>query len=269
MFQDELVNLLLIAAVFAPLERLAPISRGRALLREHTMLDLCHYFISGLLIKGGILLLAAVAVLSARRMMPDEAIGLIQSQPLWLQFIETIVVADLVFYAVHRAFHSVPALWRIHSIHHSIEEMDWLAAHRVHPIDQMFTKGLSVAAIVILGFSPAAMIAFAALYKWQSLFIHSNVKFDFGPLGWLLATPHFHHWHHSNDAVARDRNFAGQLPAIDFLFGTAHMPAGKMPERYGVDEPPPMTYLGQLFHPFKGRAKREALHAGGVAGNAA
>ena len=89
------------------------------------------------------------------------------------------------------------------------------------------------------------------LYGWQSVLIHSNVRINFGPLRWLLASPEFHHWHHSRDREARDKNFAGQLPLLDLLFGTSYMPPGRMPSKYGLDQPVPATYPAQLLYPFR------------------
>jgi sterol desaturase/sphingolipid hydroxylase (fatty acid hydroxylase superfamily) len=93
---------------------------------------------------------------------------------------------------------------------------------------------------------------FRPLYYWQSVLIHSNVRLRFGPLRFLLASPEFHHWHHSNDREARDKNFAGQLPFLDALFGSLHMPRGQMPRTYGMDQPMPDRYVPQLLYPFVG-----------------
>jgi sterol desaturase/sphingolipid hydroxylase (fatty acid hydroxylase superfamily) len=146
-------------------------------------------------------------------------------------------------------FHAVPFLWRFHAIHHSSEKLDWLAAHRVHPVDQVITKSASIVPLFALGFSEAAIAFWGIVYQWQSVYVHANCRIGLGPLGWLVATPHFHHWHHANHKEAWDRNFAGQLPFIDALFGTLYLPAGRMPERYGIDEPVPEHYVQQLLHP--------------------
>ena len=95
-------------------------------------------------------------------------------QPYWIQVIEAVILADLGFYVAHRLFHGVPWLWRFHAIHHSIQELDWLASVRVHV-----------------------------------------------------------------------------LSILDKLFGTMYMPEGQTPERYGLDEPVPHTYISQLLYPFK------------------
>ena len=79
---------------------------------------------------------------------------------------------------------------------------------------------------------------------------HSNTKFQFSILNRIIATPDFHHWHHSNDLAARDKNFSG-FPIIDLFFGTYYVPKNQMPETYGVDETIPKTYWQQLLYPFQ------------------
>ena len=83
--------------------------------------------------------------------------------------------------------------------------------------------------------------------------VHSNLRITFGPLRWVLATPEFHHWHHAKDLEARDKNFAGQLPILDVLFGTLYMPHKTRPKAYGIDEPMPANYIAQLAHPWRTR----------------
>lgn len=251
MLDFDIVDFLLVAVIFTPLERLAPTRRGQKVFRKLLLLDLYHVVFSGMMIRAGVAGMLVLASSSLKTVLPAEIPQTIQGQPVWLQFLEVLLMADFIFYTVHRLFHAVPALWRIHVIHHSIEEMDWVAAHRVHPIDQALTKGLSLAPAILLGFSPAAIAMFVVMYKWQALLIHSNVKAPFGPLRFLLVSPVFHHWHHANHDIARDKNFAGQLSILDFIFGTAYLPKGQTPQRYGVDDPIPVDYPGQLIYPFQ------------------
>jgi sterol desaturase/sphingolipid hydroxylase (fatty acid hydroxylase superfamily) len=158
-------------------------------------------------------------------------------------------------------FHAVPWLWRFHAIHHSIEELDWLAASRVHPVDQIVTRGVSLAPAFALGFSEWAVGASIVLFHWQAVFVHSNLRIGFGPLRFLFASPEFHHWHHSSDLAVRDRNFAAQLPFLDAAFGTLHMPAGQVPSAYGLDRPMPQRYARQLLLPFMGDGGHQSMPA--------
>ena len=128
--------------------------------------------------------------------------------------------------------------------------MDWLATHRVHPVDQIFTNMLSLMPIYFLGFSLEAMVIHQAIYQAQALLIHSNVKLNFGPFKWLFASPEYHHWHHANEKEAYDRNFAAQLSIIDVIAGTLFLPK-RLPKTYGVNEPIPRLYHQQLLYPFR------------------
>jgi sterol desaturase/sphingolipid hydroxylase (fatty acid hydroxylase superfamily) len=82
---------------------------------------------------------------------------------------------------------------------------------------------------------------------------HANVRVRFGPLRWVVGGPEFHHWHHAAQPSAYNRNFAAQVPLIDLVFGTLYMPKGQTPDRYGVDEQVPGSYLGQLLYPLRRR----------------
>jgi sterol desaturase/sphingolipid hydroxylase (fatty acid hydroxylase superfamily) len=243
-------GLLIAFLVFVPLERLLPLHREQRLLRRLFVTDVVYALVNGVLIKAGLVLLVAAAVATLGLVVPAGLKAAIAGQPTWLQVAEIIVIADLGFYWAHRAFHAVPALWRFHAIHHSIEELDWLAAHRVHPIDQTLTKAASLIPFVVLGYAGEAIVLFALIYHAQAFLLHANVRIPFGKLRWVIASPQFHHWHHAKERAAYDKNFAGQLSILDALFGTLHLPGTSVPQRYGVDDPVSGNYVGQLAYPF-------------------
>jgi sterol desaturase/sphingolipid hydroxylase (fatty acid hydroxylase superfamily) len=170
---------------------------------------------------------------------------------LWVQVPLAVILSDLGFYGVHRLFHKIPFLWKFHAIHHSIETMDWLAGHRVHPVDQILTKGASLVPVFALGFSDTTAAIYGAFYFWQSMLIHSNVNLRLGPLRYILVLPQFHHWHHADHPEAHDKNFAGQLAFLDFIFHSQHLPGQAIPERYGTSTPVPSDYAGQIAFPFR------------------
>jgi sterol desaturase/sphingolipid hydroxylase (fatty acid hydroxylase superfamily) len=246
---------LLVALIFIPLELVFPLRAQQKLLRRHWKNDLVNLLCNGVMIQLG--LFAAVnAMLWAVGLAVPHGVGeAVRAQPLWLQAIEAILIADIGFYLAHRAFHAIPFLWKFHALHHSIEEMDWLAAYRVHPVDQILTKSLSYLPVFVLGFSDAALAIFVVTFKWQSIAIHSNNRIGLGPLKWIFATPQFHHWHHANEPEALDKNFAGQLVFLDWIGGTLHMPEAA-PSRYGTDEPVPKRYDGQVLYPFRANLAR-------------
>ena len=249
-------GLLIAGLIFVPLERAFALHREQKVLRRLFYTDVIYALVNGIPIKAGLVLIMAVAMATIGNLVPTSLTATVAGQPIWLQLVEIIVIADLGFYWAHRAFHAVPLLWRFHAIHHSIQELDWLAAHRVHPVDQTLTKAASLVPFVLLGYSGAAVGLFALIYHAHAFLQHANTRVGFGPFKWVIASPQFHHWHHANERAAYDKNFAGQLAVLDALFGTLHLPGSRIPERYGVDDPIPGHFVGQMAYAFM-PAKRE------------
>jgi sterol desaturase/sphingolipid hydroxylase (fatty acid hydroxylase superfamily) len=242
-------SFLIVALIFIPLEMISPLRPEQKRFRRHWGSDVANLLGNAVLIQLGLMATIAGMMAAIRWSVPAGVGASVRSQPVWLQLLEVILIADVFFYAAHRAFHRIPFLWKFHAVHHSIEEMDWLAAYRIHPLDQIVTKSISYLPLYALGFSDPAVIGFVLIFKWQSVFIHTNCRIDFGPLKWVLSSPQFHHWHHANEPAALDKNFAAQLPFLDLVFGTGHMPR-PVPEKYGTDMPVPARYDRQLLYPF-------------------
>jgi sterol desaturase/sphingolipid hydroxylase (fatty acid hydroxylase superfamily) len=255
---DILKPFLISCLIFIPFERVLAFRPEQKIFRRGWETDLIHVMATGYLIKFGAVLLFTLCLSFLNGLVPESVHAAVAAQPFWLAFLEVLLIADLGFYWVHRAFHAFPLLWKFHAVHHSIEEMDFLAAHRVHPFDQILTRSATLLPVFAFGFAPEVILLWMALYHGQSLLLHSNVKLGFGPLRRIVALPVFHHWHHARHPEAVDRNFAGQLSLLDLLFGTLHLPQGKVPEKYGIDMPVPGSYLGQLAHPFRRAQKAPA-----------
>ncbi len=247
----NLKTLLIGCLIFIPLERILAMHPRQRIVRRGWWNDVIYLFLNGGLTNLVIIIMIAGTLAVSAWLIPQVRIAVV-GQPYWLQIVEVVLIADLGLYSAHRMVHAIPLLWRFHQIHHSNEELDWLAAFRVHPVDQIATKGIALLPVFALGFSDAAIAVFAFLSHWHAILVHSNISIGFGPLRWLIASPDFHHWHHSNEVAARNKNFAGQLSLLDVLFGTAHLPHGQVPSQYGIDAPLPSTYVTQLLHPFKG-----------------
>lgn len=252
MSMDWLKGLLLIAFIFVPLERLLARRPEQRVFRRGWMNDVIYLVLNGQATSFCLGALIIGVTMTAGWLVPASVRAAVQAQPYWLQIVEVVVLADSGVYFAHRAFHAVPWLWRFHAIHHSTEELDWLSTWRVHPLDQIVTRGLALLPVFALGFSDFAIGAYVMLYGWQSVLNHSNLRINFGPLRWLLASPEFHHWHHSQDSEARDKNFAATLPLLDIVFGTLHMPRDQTPSKFGLDQSIPATYPAQLIYPFRG-----------------
>ena len=245
-----LLNLLVLALVFVPLERLRPRRPDQDVFRPGWDTDLAHFAVSHLGVQLTALLTLVPATVLFHWTARPGLQAHVAAQPVWLQVIEVVVVADLAQYAVHRAFHRVPALWRFHRIHHSSERMDWLAGSRLHLVDIAVTRGLSFVPLYALGFAAEAVYVYLVFVSFHAVFIHANVRVEARWLAWALVMPRYHHWHHATAPV--DRNFAVHLPLIDRVFGTQHCPPREWPAAYGVaGYAVPPTYLGHLVSPFR------------------
>jgi sterol desaturase/sphingolipid hydroxylase (fatty acid hydroxylase superfamily) len=243
---------LLFAATLTFVEKMFAL-HPRRFRRDRWRTDLLHLLLNNLLITVGLFVAVVGLAVAAHPLINAQFQAAVVGQPALLQFVEAVLIADVAQYWAHRATHRVPLLWRFHKVHHSIEEMDWLAAGRLHPLDSVFTRAVTILPLYLLGFSRATFGAYLALTAFQAIFIHANVRFRFGPLRWVTATPEFHHWHHADERDALDRNFAGNLPLLDVIFGTCYLPS-HMPATYGIREPAPRGYVRQLAWPFSGQA---------------
>jgi sterol desaturase/sphingolipid hydroxylase (fatty acid hydroxylase superfamily) len=246
-----LLNLFLLALVFVPMERLFPQWPEQGTFRPGWTTDTLHFLVSHAFVQGLSYLILLPATTLAGVWQPEGLQAWVRGQPVWLQLLEVLLVADMTQYAVHRCFHVVPVLWRFHAVHHSSEVLDWIAGSRLHLVDAVMTRGLVLVPLVLLGFAPAALHGYLVFVSFHAVFIHANLRFSFGALERVLVTPRFHHWHHAVEEAARDRNFAVHLPILDRVFGTEHLPPRAWPEGYGITGAPvPAGWGGQLVYPF-------------------
>jgi sterol desaturase/sphingolipid hydroxylase (fatty acid hydroxylase superfamily) len=232
--------------VFWPMELAFPAKRGQRFFRPDWWTDLC-FFLGQYLLWSGLVLWGLSYVNGwITEVMPGGFRAAVASQPWWLQAIEVIVLSDVLIYWAHRLQHSNAFLWRFHSVHHTAEHLDWLAAHREHPLDSIYTVGLINLPAVLLGFSLESIALLVVFRGIWAIYIHSNVRLPIGPLRVLIGAPELHHWHHAKDR--RAGNYANISPLMDVLFGTYTCPDHE-PEAFGIEEPSPSSYLGHLLMP--------------------
>jgi sterol desaturase/sphingolipid hydroxylase (fatty acid hydroxylase superfamily) len=238
----------LLTAVFWPLERMWSARPGQPWVRA-------AYFTDVLFFLGQYLLWGACALFVLEHVHPwclaltpgwlQERFGAL---PFWAQALAVVALGDVSVYWFHRASHAWPLLWRFHAVHHTSQTLDWVAAHREHPVDGLLTQLAINLPAMVLGFPLAGIAWFIALRGMWAIFIHSNVRLPLGPLRKLLGAPELHHWHHLKSVEAH--NFANLAPWTDLLFGTYFCPEGPEDWPLGVVGPAPTGYLALLVWPF-------------------
>ncbi len=260
-FPGVLATLLILSVIFFVIERIAGRGRNRIqpVFRRGWFTDVVYWFTTILLTKPfvrlmlvlplTVLILAKVTSVDILRLGEYRGFGPLSRQPVWLQVVQIYLLVDFAGYWNHRLFHR-GKWWPFHAVHHSSEDLDWLGSLRVHPVNDLVNKMVQVCPVLLMGYNPTVTLSTAPVLTFYAIFLHANVNWDFGPLRGVIATPVFHRWHHSRDREAWDKNFAGLLPLWDLLFGTYYMPKGRYPENFGICEPMPAGYLGQLWEPF-------------------
>ena len=242
---------------FGVLARLWPCNPGQPkFLPKELPDDVIYLLIAVLLYSGlaGILVklafTAAYAGDAARVLAKMQAgYGLLPRLPLLAQALVLVVLVDVIQYWLHRAFHD-RRLWPFHAVHHSAKEVNWTTTYRVHPVNFVLYSTSVAMLTAVMGFSPMVFVIVAPFNLVTAALVHANLNWTFGPFRYVLASPVFHRWHHSVDPAVRDKNFAPTFPFLDLMFGTFHMPQGRLPESYGA-EGVPDHFLGQLAYPFR------------------
>lgn len=252
-----LLSLVFTGIVFIPIERILG-NRAQPIFRFEWREDLLYFLISTIFVQ----VLTFLSMLPAMTILKHTDWGgfraWVGSQWIIWQFLAITLLTDLVQYWVHRAFHRISWLWKFHAFHHSAQVMDWLASSRMHLLEIVLLRGLTVIPMYILGFNQAALYMYLVFVFFLSAMVHSNTRIKFRWFDRLFVTPRFHHWHHGIEREAIDVNFAVHYPFLDRLFGTYYLPAdGKWPTGYGIaNHPVPKGFWRQFIYPLQ-RKKTE------------
>jgi len=249
-----------LAIVFGTIEWKWP-ARAQRRLRPGLRTDLAYWVftpvVSGALAFATVVVVAVGVAAIAGVPLDRAAIDTFVHRATWFgalpraaQIAIVLVGGDLLGYWLHRAFHR-GRLWRFHAVHHSSTDLDWLSATRVHPINEIVQRAMLAIALLVFGVDASVVAAYVPALTLLAIALHANVTWSFGPLRYVIASPTFHRWHHTSEAEGLDKNFAGLFPFWDLVFGTFHMPRGKLPARFGVRDDVPAGLVGQLAWPFR------------------
>jgi sterol desaturase/sphingolipid hydroxylase (fatty acid hydroxylase superfamily) len=215
----------------------------------------------------------AVDVLLVRILLPITAVGLalfaeargiglfnMIALPAGASIIISVILLDLAIYLQHVLFHAVPALWRLHRMHHADLEFDVTTGLRFHPVEILLSTAIKLAVVAALGTPAAAVLIFELLLNATSMFNHSNVRVPPAVdriLRWFVVTPDMHRVHHSILRRETNSNFGFNLPWWDRLLGTyrAQPVAGHDGMTIGIEQFRNPRELGldrMLLQPFRG-----------------
>jgi sterol desaturase/sphingolipid hydroxylase (fatty acid hydroxylase superfamily) len=184
--------------------------------------------------------------------------------PAWASIVLGVMLLDLAIYLQHVLFHAVPALWRLHRMHHADLEFDVTTGARFHPIEILLSMGIKLGVVAALGVPALAVLIFEVLLNATSMFNHANVRIPKSidrVLRWLVVTPDMHRVHHSIVRRETNSNFGFNLPWWDRLFGTYRdqPAAGHEGMTIGIEQfrdPQELRLDRMLVQPFRDEAGR-------------
>ncbi len=242
--------------IFTTLEKLFPRYADQVILRREWGLDLFYFCFNHLMISA-ILLFANYHASHFDWAISPAVQEAVRSTPLLVQVVLILICADFVLYWEHRLYHEVRVMWPIHAVHHSVQNLDWLAGSRGHFVQVFSERAMVMVPLYLLGADKAALDIYVTFAALQAVLIHCNLGASFGPLRFIFVTPQFHHWHHSSEKPAIDTNYSAHTILFDRLFGTYHMPGEHWPAEYGTTVKLPRSLIGQTVYPITALLKPE------------
>jgi sterol desaturase/sphingolipid hydroxylase (fatty acid hydroxylase superfamily) len=249
--------LIVLTLVFAPLEAFFA-ERKAKFLYPGFAIDLGWYFLNALAIAFVLTPPMLLIAKATHALLPSALTGFGAHLPLWLRMITAMVVGEVGFYWGHRWCHEIPLLWRFHAVHHSAGHVGFLVNTRAHPVDLVFIRLCGFTLLFATGLADAAgshpgVVVVAILWGGSvwSYFIHANIRARLGAFEEILASPFFHHWHHTK-LDHKDHNYASMLPVMDRIFGTFYAPK-HWPAEYGIEAEMAESIPAQLVDPLLAR----------------
>jgi sterol desaturase/sphingolipid hydroxylase (fatty acid hydroxylase superfamily) len=172
--------------------------------------------------------------------------------PVWIQAILMVLAVDLLRYWLHRFAHQNDTLWRLHSVHHSVEQLYWLNTARFHPVEKTLQMCLDSLPFLLMGVNERVLALYYIAYAANGFFQHCNIHVHYGPLNYIVGSAETHRWHHSRVPRESNANYGNTVIVWDLVFGTWFLPKDRDIQALGLQERDyPKTFLGMMRAPFR------------------
>ena len=171
--------------------------------------------------------------------------------PIWVQVLLMILVVDFLRYWLHRAAHENDTLWRLHSVHHSVEQMYWLNTARFHLIEKGMQMTLDSLPFLLMAVDAEVLALYYVAYATNGFFQHCNIELRYGFLNYVVGSADTHRWHHSRVPRESNANYGNTVIVWDLLFGTWYLPTQRRVEEIGLKDPAyPKSFFRLMRAPF-------------------
>jgi len=172
--------------------------------------------------------------------------------PIWLQAVLMVLVVDFVRYWIHRWEHQNDTLWRLHSVHHSVEQLYWLNTARFHPLEKALQMLADSLPFLLMAVDERVLALYYVAYAMNGFFQHCNIHLRYGPLNYIVGSAETHRWHHSRVPRESNANYGSTVAVWDVLFGTWYLPDDREIADLGLQDPAyPKSFSRLLRAPFK------------------
>ena len=171
--------------------------------------------------------------------------------PIWIQAVLMVLVVDFLRYWLHRAAHENDTLWRLHSVHHSVEQLYWVNTARFHPLEKALQMSLDSLPFLLMRVDARVLALYYLAYATNGFFQHCNITLHYGPLNYIVGSAETHRWHHSRLPRESNANYGNTVIIWDVLFGTWYLPKEREVDHLGLQDPAyPRSFLRLMGAPF-------------------
>ena len=237
------------------LEIVVPWRKNQGKIRKDFWIDAWYMFFNFFIFSLVIYNAASdVVVEFVRPYVPTGFID-VRTAPAWLQLLIMFVVRDFLQWNIHRLLHRVPFLWKVHQVHHSVEEMGFAAHLRYHWGETIVYRTLEYLPLAAFGFGLDSFFLVHIISLAIGHLNHANIYLPIGPLRYIFNTPQMHIWHHAETQPKNSygTNYGLSLSLWDYLFGTAWIPGDGRDVKLGFDTIAsyPRSFWRQLIAPWR------------------